>query len=76
MSRITTIEKRDMNRNTIQGVVPAKYCIFEKDGEKFFQIDTYGSPDRKYVEQASQTIQFNRKFAKELIEILIKEFEK
>ena len=74
MSRITTLEKIEMDKNTKQGVVQASYCVFEKDGEKYFQIDTYGSQDREYVGQPSQKIQFDRKFAKELVSLLISEF--
>jgi len=74
MSRITAIEKIEMNKNTRQGEVYATYCIFEKNGDKYFQIDTYGSENREYVGQSSQKIQFDRKFAKELVSLLIKEF--
>ena len=74
MSRITAIEKIEMNKNTKQGEVYATYCIFEKSGEKYFQIDTYGSENREYVGQPSQKIQFDRNFAKELVSLLIKEF--
>jgi len=42
MSRIITIEKKNRERNTIQDEVQAEYCVFEKDGNKFLQIDTYG----------------------------------
>jgi len=63
-----------MDRNTKQDTVHATYGIFEKEGEKYFQIDTYGSPDREYVGQPSQKIQFDRKFAKKLISILNNEF--
>jgi len=74
MSRITAIEKKDMERNTRQGEVPATYCIFEKDGVKYFQIDTYGSPNRECPWQPSQTIQFDKIFAKRLVSMLIEEF--
>ena len=74
MSRITTLEKIEMERNTKQGEVRATYCIFEKDGEKYFQIDTYGSEEREFVGQPSQKIQFNGAFAKKLVSILVEEF--
>lgn len=74
MARITSIEKIDKERNNKHGRIPATYCIFEKDGEKLFQIDTHGGPNREYVGQKSQTIQFDGKLAKELVSILIKEF--
>ena len=66
MSRITSAEKREMERNTTQGEVPATYSIFEKNGAKYFQIDTYGSSDRECAWKPSQTIQFDRRFANEL----------
>ena len=74
MPRITTLEKIDMVRNSIQGEAKATYCIFKKNGEKYFQIDTYGSQNREYVDQPSQKIQFDRKFAKELVSLLLNEF--
>jgi hypothetical protein len=75
MARITSIEKIDKDRNTKQGVVRrATYCFFEKEGTKFFQIDTYGSPDREYGGQPSQKIQFDGEFAKKLVSILMENF--
>jgi len=74
MPRITTLEKIEMNRNNEQDEIHATYCIFEKNGKKYFQINTYGSQNREYVGQSSQNIQFDGKFAKELVSLLISEF--
>jgi hypothetical protein len=75
MSRITTLERIEKDRNLLQNVDHhASYCIFEKDGEKYFQIDTYGSQNREDARKSSQIIQFDRKFAKELVSLLISEF--
>jgi hypothetical protein len=75
MARITTLEKNEMDRNITQDKVHrATYCIFEKDGEKYFQIDTYGSPNREDTWKSSQNIRFDGKFAKELVSLLINEF--
>jgi hypothetical protein len=77
MSRITSIKKKDKVRNNKHGEVRcATYSIFEEEGTEFFQIDTYGSKDRKHPNQPSQEIQFDRVFAKKLISILEKEFLK
>ena len=73
MSRITNIEKLDLDRNSIQGKVQATYCIFEKNGNKYFQMDTYGSENRECVGLPSQKIQFDKVFAKQLVSILIEE---
>ncbi|MDR2701020.1 MAG: hypothetical protein LBB72_01150 [Spirochaetaceae bacterium] len=74
MARITSIEKITMDKNTKHDEVSATYCIFEKDGEKYFQIDTCGSQGREHVGQPSQKIQFDGEFAKELVSLLINEF--
>lgn len=38
--------KIDKERNYVHNKVRATYSIFTSDGEKYFQIDTYGSPNR------------------------------
>jgi hypothetical protein len=67
-------EEKHKERNNIHNDVYATYCIFEIDNEKYFQIDTYGSPDREFVGKISQAIQFDRAFAEELVNILKNEF--
>ena len=71
---IKTMTKQDKARYSIQDEVEAKYSVFEKDGEKFFQIDTYGRSNRVETEKSSQIIQLDEGSAKELIKLLIKEF--
>jgi hypothetical protein len=73
MSCITEIEKRALVRNTIQDKTSAKYCVFEENGNKYFQIDTYGSEDRECPGKVSQTIRFDETIAKKLVSILIEE---
>lgn len=71
---VRKIKKIAKDRNTIQDEVVATYTVFEKLGEKYFQIDTYGRSDRIETEKASQIIQIDEISAKELIKLLIKEF--
>lgn len=71
---IKTMVKQDKARYSIQEEVEAKYSVFEKDGEKFFQIDTYGRSNRVETEKSSQIIQLDERSAKELIKLLVKEF--
>ena len=52
-----------------------KYSVFEKDGNKYVQIDTYGNSDRVFQEKISQSIQFDRDSAKFLVKLLIDEFD-
>ena len=71
---IKTMTKQDKARYSIQEEVEAKYSVFEKDREKFFQIDTYGRSNRVETEKSSQIIQLDESSAKELIKLLVKEF--
>ena len=48
----------------------ATYTTFEKDGELYFQLDTYGKDGRLMPDKISQSIQIDKKMAKKLIELL------
>lgn len=60
------IKKVDKDRNSVHGKVRATYTAFTSDGEKYFQIDTYGSPIREMKENISQSIQVDKEMAKHL----------
>lgn len=70
---VRKMQKVNKNRNTVQDEVNATYTVFEKFGDKYFQIDTYGRRDRIETEKASQIIQLDETSAKELVKLLIKE---
>ncbi len=53
----------------------ATYSTFDINGEKYFQIDTYGSNDREIPEKISQSFQLDRKAAEYLVNLIIKEFD-
>ena len=48
MARIeeTRLKKIDKEKNFIHETVQATYSVFDRDGERYFQIDTYGKDDR------------------------------
>ncbi len=61
-------------RNSVHTEVPCSYTIFQgDDGQKYFQLDTYGNPGRVTPEKISQSIQFDAYTARVLIEILTHE---
>jgi hypothetical protein len=72
MARIVSLVKKNKG-SSIHDPIDASYWVFEKDGTKFFRIDTYGSKYRKKTGQISQSIQFDKDFAKELVSILCDE---
>ena len=75
MARIdlNEIDKVTKQHNTVHEKVYSTYSLFTAD-KKYFQIDTYGKADRKIPGKLSQTIQFDEKSAKLLVELLAKEF--
>lgn len=62
-------------RNSIHQVVQATYTAFDYDGERYFQIDTYGKDDREIPDKISQSIQIDKNMAHELIKLLIDVFD-
>ncbi len=49
-----------MERNSIHDKIDAKYAVFERDGRKFIQIDTFGRDSREIPGKKSQTIQLDK----------------
>ena len=71
LNRIKRVEKE---RNYIHEPVFSTYTIFEKDNNKILQIDTYGKNSRETPEKISQSIQFDKKTAQFLVNLLTQEF--
>jgi len=51
----------EKERNHIHELTDANYTIFSKDGESFFQIDTFGTSKREIPGKASQSLQVDKK---------------
>lgn len=71
---LDAIKKIDKERNSIHAKVYSTYTIFEQDGEKYFQIDTYGKSNRENPEKISQSLQLDKRAVEYLMKILKKEF--
>ena len=76
MAQITIekLSKIEKNRNMLHDVVEATYTTFEKNGDTYFQIDTYGKSGRENPNKVSQSIQIDKETARVLVDILKKEF--
>ncbi|WP_092075446.1 methionyl-tRNA formyltransferase [Poseidonocella sedimentorum] len=74
MALIKKLEERSFERPNLHSEVVCTYAIFEKDGQKLLQIDTYGRADREFPGKVSQSIQFDAESAAQLLDILHKEF--
>lgn len=71
---LSSIKKLEKQRNTIHEKVHTTYTLFEKNGEKFIQFDTYGKTDCENPEKISQSIQLDEETARFMVNLLIKEF--
>ena len=76
MAQITIkkLSKIEKNRNMLHDIVEATYTTFEKNGDRYFQIDTYGKSGRENPDKVSQSIQIDKETAQVLVDILEKEF--
>lgn len=71
---LESIKRIEKYRNTIHEKVHTTYTIFEMNGKKYVQFDTYGRLDRENPEKVSQSIQLDRDTAQFLVNILCEEF--
>ena len=71
LNHMDRIEKQ---RNTIHEKVYTTYTVFEHDGNKYVQLDTYGRVGREIPGKISQSIQLDRETAVYLVELLKAEF--
>lgn len=71
---LENIRKIEKSRNTIHEKVDTTYTVFEMDGKKYVQFDTYGRLVRENPEKVSQSTQLDRDTAQFLVNILREEF--
>lgn len=67
---IDDLEPINKERNAVHSKVKATYNIFEIDGNKYFQIDTYGKSSRECKDKISQSIQLDETTAKGIVNLL------
>lgn len=60
MALVRTLEIKDLERSNSHAEVRATVSFVEADGEKFLQIDTYGSPNRVHVDKVSQSLRLSK----------------
>ena len=72
--KLESIKRIDKCRNSIHDKVQTTYTVFELDGRKYVQFDTYGRIDRENPGKGSQSIQLDRETAQFMVNILCEEF--
>lgn len=68
------LDKLEKHTNSLHKEVESTYSTYVINGNKYIQIDTYGSTERQHKGKISQSIQLDKGTAIKLIEILQKEF--
>ena len=70
MATVRKLEHRDLERVARHTEVEGSYSIIDLDGEKFLQIDTYGSKQRQDKGKMSQSLRLSQESIKQLLEII------
>ena len=75
MAIVRKLEPIQIDRESKHSEVDCTYAIVEDDqGDKYFQIDTYGSATRQIPGKKSQSIRFSPEAIEQLKEILKRNF--
>jgi hypothetical protein len=75
MAFVGTVKQIRKVRCSVHEPVECTYTVFTgDDGQKYLQLDSYGSATRKLTGKISQTLQFNKASAQELRAIIDREF--
>jgi hypothetical protein len=71
MARVDRFERAAKSRHTVHDVVRCNWYTFTSPaGSRYFQIDTYGRPGRKDVDDVSQSFQLDARAARRLRDLL------
>ena len=75
MAIVRKLEKVQLDRDSKHTEVNCTYCIVEDaEGNRFLQIDTYGSAVRKIPGKKSQSIRFSAEAIAQLRNIIQQDF--
>lgn len=72
LEKFNRLEK---GKHTLHEKVLATYSTFEINGDRYLQIDTYGSNSREIQGKVSQSLQIDSKTAEYLVNLIIREFD-
>jgi predicted HNH restriction endonuclease len=75
MALVTSLEPNAKERSTVHRPTRCLFAIVEgTDGARYLQLDTVGSEDRAIPDKVSQSIQFDRQAAGQLLQLLHRTF--
>ncbi|WP_338465806.1 hypothetical protein RXV95_09475 [Novosphingobium sp. ZN18A2] len=74
MAVVRTFDEKELDRPSKHSEVEATISLVEADGEKFVQIDTYGSKDRAIPGKVSQSLRLTKSAFEQLKTLAEKHF--
>lgn len=74
MALVRNVEEVSRERTTVHEPVECSCAIFDANGQRYLQLDTFGSPTRKLKNKVSQALQFDLAGARRLRALLDKAF--
>lgn len=75
MALVRAIKQIRKDRCSVHEPVECTYTVFTADdGQKYLQLDSYGSRTRKLTGKVSQALQFSKATVQELRAIIDREF--
>lgn len=74
MALVRQIQPINKASQWVHGPVECSYSIFSDGGNRYLQLDTYGSSDRAQPGKVSQALQFDRAGAERLLQLIHEAF--
>ncbi|MCW1986155.1 UNVERIFIED_ORG: hypothetical protein M2348_001905 [Sphingomonas sp. R1F5B] len=74
MAVIRSLTEKELDRASAHTEAEATFSLINLDGEKFIQIDTYGSQDRVHLGKTSQSLRLSKSAFDQLVQIAEKHF--
>lgn len=74
MARLKGFNELKKDRNSVHEEVECTFSVFEESGNRYLQLDTYGSRGRQIPDKVSQSIQLDEGSAAEVRRLLDRTF--
>ena len=74
MAVVREFTEKELDRSSTHSEVEATISLVEVDGEKFVQIDTYGSKNRAMPGKVSQSLRLSKSAYEQLLQLAEKHF--
>jgi len=70
MALVSSLEHVRKERQIVHGATRCLVSVFEVNGNWFIQLDTYGSDSREQPGKVSQSVQFDKRAAAQLLKLI------